>query len=158
MHYLWFAVELSGLLGLGTTALWESFRLRKYFADAVGGGVGSDTYMFLIGVALLAVSVLHGIIEGHKLRKRSNDNTRSQSLPETRMRPLLVFAALGLYTIAIPTMGYITATLGFFAVAVWIAGVPSPWFAAGRVLGLTAAFVVIFKIALGMPFPQGLLW
>ena len=50
MHYLWFAVELSGLLGLGTTALWESFRLRKYFADAVGGGVGSDTYMFLIGV------------------------------------------------------------------------------------------------------------
>lgn len=80
--------------------------------------------------------------------------------PETDPQRTQVIIALGafvVYLALMPTLGFILATLPFFAVMMTLFGERRPVFVGGGALAATVALYVLFRHGFGVFLPRGLL-
>jgi hypothetical protein len=118
--------------------------------------VGPDRYLAVISVGLLICGIWN-LTSGLKSRglQQHGKVTGERGGAQINQVVLVVFL-LAVYTLVIPTFGYLPATAMFFPIIYFIFGV-RPW-PKSIVVGLitTALFYFIFEYFAEMPLPKGI--
>ena len=111
---------------------------------------------FFPGLITLALAVLSFALLARGLRAAGQEQA-------TLAAPLTIrsWAALGAfvaYLIAMPTLGFVTASVPFFAVLAWLYGERRPIVVALTSLGVPVALSLIFRAGFQILLPRGLWW
>ena len=118
------------------------------------GVVGPDRYLFIIGCALLAMSVVH-LFAGREVAPVAADaEAEPGSAP---IRAALYAVALIAYAAVVPFTGYLVATLLFFLFAFRIGGVDRWSMCVLAAAIATLGYYAVFVWLAGVAFPEGLL-
>jgi hypothetical protein len=150
-------IESLVVVALSLVGMVDAWRLSGVVR---GGGpyhdvIGPDRYLGVISVGLLICGVLNLADSLKSLRRpeiRRGEGRGSQVTLVT-----VVIFVLVIYTLLIPTLGYLFATSIFFPVIYYLFGVRS-W-RKSVVIGLSTAlfFYAIFEYFAEIPLPKGLL-
>ena len=113
---------------------------------------GPSFFPWLITAALSALSVallVHGITR----LKRENG---AAAVFFDFKTPVLALASFAVYLAALPFLGFVAASIVFFAVLMWLYGARSPvMIAAGSIVGPVILFV-LFRHGFNIILPRGL--
>ena len=113
---------------------------------------GSAFFPWLITAALGALSAAL-LVQGITGLKRGNGAAAALSDLKT---PVLALASFAVYLIALPYLGFVPASVIFFAALMWLYGARNPvMIAAGAILGPLILFV-LFRYGFNIILPRGL--
>ncbi len=144
------------LAGLGIADAW-----RLSHAVRAGGAfhdvIGPDRYLAVIAGALLICGVAYLVTHWRERRQRHARAPKEAAEGVEPHQVAVVSAALILYALAFPVLGYLLATILFFPVTFFIFGV-RPW-AKSAWVGVVSAvlFYVMFAHFAEIPLPKGFL-
>jgi putative tricarboxylic transport membrane protein len=148
-------VLIEGILALvfGLVAMVEGLRLilRKdpyVLYDPLGPGL----YVLLLGLGLMAVSVVHFVANHRKFPGKG----RVTASKKMRGQLFSSIGILALYILLVYFVGYLVATLTFFLLELKVSGVKSWLTNIILTLVLTIIYYVIFVKFCGMVFPKGI--
>jgi putative tricarboxylic transport membrane protein len=113
---------------------------------------GPSFFPWLITAALVALSVAL-LVQGITRLKRENG---AAAVPFGFKTPVLALASFAVYLAALPFLGFVAASVIFFASLMWLYGSRSPvMIAAGAVLCPVILFV-LFRYGFNIILPRGL--
>jgi hypothetical protein len=120
--------------------------------DIMPNTPGPSFFPWLITVALTALSVAL-LVQGIARLKRPTGAVADRQDLKT---PVLALASFAIYLIALPYLGFVPASVIFFAALMWLYGSRNPFLiAAGAIAGPLALFV-LFRYGFNIILPRGL--
>ena len=120
--------------------------------DIMPNTPGPSFFPWLIVAALTALSVALFVQGITRLKRANGAVAESQDLKT----PVLALASIAIYLAALPYLGFVPASVLFFAALMWFYGARNPlMIAAGAVLGPLTLFV-LFRYGFNIILPRGL--
>ena len=81
----------------------------------------------------------------------------ASAVPEHRQRVVFALGAFVIYLAAMPALGFVLATVPFFAAMMVLFGERRPAWVGGGAVGMTIALYFLFRHGFGVYLPRGLL-
>lgn len=145
-------IEGSLLFILGLTSMVEGLRIVALWkVRGASEPVGPGYYLCSMGVLLMIVGVSQIIVnykKSPKAEKRKADGSM-------RIKMISMVASLGVYIVAIDTVGYILASMLFFLLDFWVVKIKSWRINIILSLALTAIYYFVFVEGCELIFPSG---
>lgn len=111
---------------------------------------------FFPGLIALALAALSIALLVRSLRATSPEQA-ALCAPLTT-RSWVALGAFALYLLAMPTLGFVTASVPFFAALAWLYGERRPIVIALTSIGVPVALSLIFRSGFQILLPRGLWW
>ena len=127
--------------------------LSAYLPDRSLPNTPGPAFFPWINTALILFLSLWLLIRG----LRQPDQPREPVDSVKRRSTVFVLAAFAVYLAALPALGFVLATLPFFAVMTVLFGERRPIWVAVGAAGATALLYILFRHGFGVFLPQGLL-
>ena len=137
------------LVGVATFGVWGALRLPI-------GRPGSPEPGFVPLVVAILLG-LSGVALIAQARRASNDKAVRWPTAEARRMVLYLAIALTAYVLLMWILGFVPSTFLFLLVAVGAWRRYSLWVSTVYAAGVTLLLQLTFRVALGMPLPNGLL-
>lgn len=112
-------------------------------------------YVLVIAAALVLTALAYGVLGLRRLRMQAGAKPAADTAAEGGRQVWLVYAAIVLYGVLIPVLGYLAATILFLLAEFRLLGVRSWPRNAALTLVTTAVFYVLFVHYGEMVFPRG---
>jgi len=148
-------IECAALLAIGALGLWGG--LSAYLrsdARTQSSLLQPGVYVCVLAVALVVTALVYGALSWRRLRasreSRADDAGAAGHVG-------LVYAAIVIYGLVLPVLGYVLATVLFLAAEFRLLGVRSWVRIALLTVVTTVAFYVLFVHYGEMVFPRGIL-
>ena len=154
MHRASFVEGIVALI-VGLIAVVEGLRLafQPKAPWMIYDGLGPGLYLFILGVSLLIVAMVHTVIQ---LRKRVTPQA-GKVHPGLSVQLLVMVAALAVYIFLIDLVGYPAASIVFFLLVFRTVGIKSWPLTMVLSLGLATVYYVAFVRLCDLVFPHGFL-
>jgi hypothetical protein len=136
--------------GLAVLALAYLLAGRRYALDTLATP-GPGVVPLIAGLALLATAVWLFVAATRTIAPSAPIEPSARS--PMRWTPLVLCAALVLYTVLLPRLGFVASSFALVVVAARLMGAQGWWRPAALGLGVAAVTHVLFARWLGVPLP-----
>jgi putative tricarboxylic transport membrane protein len=123
---------------------------RRYPVDTLATP-GPGVMPVLAGFALLGIAI--ALFATSRRVGAARDATRAAGVPALDIKPLILCAALVVYAVALPRVGFVVSSFALVVVASRLMGETSWWRPVALAVGVVTVSQLLFARWLGVPLP-----